>query len=61
MIQNTETENLTGFGQLVMYAPVGLARLEIAGWVVVRENHGSGPVGDDIGEDLARVYRAFVE
>ena len=61
MIQDAKAENLAGFGQLLMHAQVSFAGLKVAGWVVVREDHSGGPVGNYIGKDLTRVNRAFVE
>src|SRR3989338_1239754 len=63
MVQDTKSENLSGLRQLLVHAKVGLARLEVTGWVIVGEDRGGGPGGDDIGEDLARaaVFRYVLD
>ena len=61
MIHHAQAEELTGLGQLLVCAQVGVARLGVAGGMIVGENHRSGPVGDDVGVDLARVDGAMVE
>src|SRR3972149_4126264 len=42
-----------------MHAQVCFAGLEFARWVI--EGAGAGAVGDNVGKDLARMNRAFVE
>ena len=61
VIQHAQAEDLGGFGQLLVRAQVSLAWLHIAGGMVVGEDHRGGAVGDDVGEDLARVHRAAIK
>ncbi|MCL0088672.1 hypothetical protein M1N87_02520, partial [Dehalococcoidia bacterium] len=61
MVQNTESEYLPGVRQPIMHTKVGFAGLGVAGRMVVRKDHSGRAIGNDIGEDLARVNRALIE
>lgn len=54
MVQGTKSENLSGLGQLLVHAKIGVARLKFAGWVVVRENDGCRAIGNDIRKHFSR-------
>ena len=61
MIQDTNAEDLASLGQLAVHAQVGFARLQFTGGVVMGKDHGCRPVGNDVGEDLARMNWALIE
>ena len=61
LVQNSYAEDLGGLDKLFVNLQVGVAGLQVTGGVVVGEDDGGGPVGNDIGEDLAWVDLAPVQ
>jgi len=61
MIKNLNTKNFACLGKLTMDIQIRFTRLKCSGWVVMDKNHRCRTVSNDIGKDLSRMNRAFVD
>lgn len=60
VVENSEAEDFSCFGKLLMGFCVNVAWLGVAGWMIMGKDDGSGTVCDNIGKDFTGMNLAAV-